>query len=180
MNDVTKVQYIFSILSFIYLWRIINQMSPKTWLSPFIINCNVGSLSLTRTACEVDLHICHSWTYEMMFYHDMLINAPDSSYTSINHIMTGPAIENDKEQLFMRTPSNESISAFVALSKSSDAEIWCFLWSVPEQTVGLIIVMPVIWGAIALFMTSLWCFIITQSYWDILTCSFFQQMCFDD
>ena len=174
------MQYIFSILSFIYLWRIINQMSPKTWLSPFIINCNVGSLSLTRTACEVDLHICHSWTYEMMFYHDMLINAPDSSYTSINHIMTGPAIENDKEQLFMRTPSNESISAFVALSKSSDAEIWCFLWSVPEQTVGLIIVMPVVWGAIALFMTIMWCFILIQSYWDILTCSFFQQMCIDD
>ena len=75
----------------------------------------------------------------------------------------------------MRTPSNGSISAFVALTKASDAEIRCFLWSAPEQTVGQIIVMPVIWDAIALFMKSLWCFILIQSYWDILTCFFFNK-----
>ena len=39
--------------------------------------------------------------------------------------------------------------------KASDAELWCFLWSVPEQTVDQTIEMPVIWDTIALIMTSL-------------------------
>ena len=34
------------------------------------------------------------------------------------------------------------------LTKASDAELWCFLWSAPEQTV--------IWDAITLIMTSQW------------------------
>ena len=39
--------------------------------------------------------------------------------------------------------------------KANDAEIWCFLWSAPEQTVKKTIEMPVIWDAITLIMTSL-------------------------
>ena len=39
--------------------------------------------------------------------------------------------------------------------KASDAELWCYLWSAPEQTVEQTIETPVIWGAIALIMTSL-------------------------
>ena len=39
--------------------------------------------------------------------------------------------------------------------KASDAELWCFLWSAPEQTVEKTIETPVIWDAIALIMTSL-------------------------
>ena len=38
-------------------------------------------------------------------------------------------------------------------TKASDAEIWCFLWSVAEQTVEQTIDTPVIWDAIA---RSLW------------------------
>ena len=39
--------------------------------------------------------------------------------------------------------------------KGSDAELWCFLWSAPEQTVAQAIETPVIWDAIAFIMTSL-------------------------
>ena len=40
-------------------------------------------------------------------------------------------------------------------TKASDAELWCFLWSAPEQTIEQIIETPVILNAIALIMTSL-------------------------
>ena len=39
--------------------------------------------------------------------------------------------------------------------KASDAELWCFLLSAPEQTVEQTIGTPVILDAIALIMTSL-------------------------
>ena len=43
----------------------------------------------------------------------------------------------------------------IPLKKASDAELWCFLLSVPEQTVEQTIETLVIWDAIALIMTSL-------------------------
>ena len=39
--------------------------------------------------------------------------------------------------------------------KDSDAELWCFLWSAPEQTVEKTIETLVIWDTIALILTSL-------------------------
>ena len=43
---------------------------------------------------------------------------------------------------------------WIPLSKVTDAELWYFLWSAPEQMVELTIEMPVIWDAVALIMTS--------------------------
>ena len=43
----------------------------------------------------------------------------------------------------------------IPLTKASDTELWCFLWSVPEHTVEQTIETPVIWDAIRLIMTSL-------------------------
>ena len=40
------------------------------------------------------------------------------------------------------------------LTNASDEELWCFLWSAPEQTVEQTIEMSVIWDAMALIMTS--------------------------
>ena len=37
---------------------------------------------------------------------------------------------------------------------TSDAELWCFLWSTPEPTVDKIIKTSVIWDAVALVLTS--------------------------
>ena len=44
---------------------------------------------------------------------------------------------------------------WIPLTKASDAELWYFLWSAPEQTIEQIIETPVIWDEIALIMTSL-------------------------
>ena len=68
----------------------------------------------------------------------------------------------------MMTLSNENIfgvtgplcgkftgDRWIPLTKASHAELWCFLWSAPEQTDEQTIGTPVIWDAIALIMTSL-------------------------
>ena len=44
---------------------------------------------------------------------------------------------------------------WIPLTKSSDVELWCFLWSSPEQTAEWTLETPVIWDAITLIMTSL-------------------------
>ena len=44
---------------------------------------------------------------------------------------------------------------WIPLTKASDAELWCFPWSAPEHMIEKAIVMPVIWDAIVLIMTSL-------------------------
>ena len=56
----------------------------------------------------------------------------------------------------------ETFSALLALcegnippTKASDAGLWCFLWSAPEQTVEQIVETQVIWDAIVFIMTSL-------------------------
>ena len=43
---------------------------------------------------------------------------------------------------------------WIPLTKASEAELWCFLWSAPEQIVEQTIETPVIWDAI---LTSLYC-----------------------
>ena len=41
-------------------------------------------------------------------------------------------------------------------TKASDAELWCFLWSAPEQTVEHTIATPVIWSFETQSRSSLW------------------------
>ena len=65
----------------------------------------------------------------------------------------------------MMTSSNGNIFPVTGylrgpLKKASDAELWCFLWSAPEQTVEQTIETPVFWNAIGLIMTSLWCILL--------------------
>ena len=43
---------------------------------------------------------------------------------------------------------------WIPLTKASDAELWCFVWYAPVQTVQQTIETPVIWDAISLIMTS--------------------------
>ena len=52
-------------------------------------------------------------------------------------------------------PFAGGIHRWISLTKASDAERWCFLWSTPEQTVEQILEAPVVWDTIALIMTSL-------------------------
>ena len=44
---------------------------------------------------------------------------------------------------------------WIPLTKASEAELRCFLWSAPEQMFKQTIKMSVIWDAIALIVTSL-------------------------
>ena len=46
---------------------------------------------------------------------------------------------------------------WIPLKKANDAELWCFLWTAPEQTVEQTIKTPVIWDAITRIMTPLQC-----------------------
>ena len=41
-----------------------------------------------------------------------------------------------------------------SLTKASDADLWCFRWSAPDQPAEQTIETPVYWDAIALIMTS--------------------------
>ena len=43
---------------------------------------------------------------------------------------------------------------WIPLTKAIGAELWCFLWSAPEQTAEQAIATLVIWDAIALIMAS--------------------------
>ena len=44
---------------------------------------------------------------------------------------------------------------WIPLTRATDAELWCLLWSATEQTVEQTIETPVIWDAIALIMAPL-------------------------
>ena len=67
--------------------------------------------------------------------------------------------------LIMMTSSNGNISALLDLCEGihrfrrlihlSDAELWCFLWSAPEQTVKQTLDTPMILDVIALIITPL-------------------------
>ena len=48
----------------------------------------------------------------------------------------------------------EENSPAIPLTKAIEAELRCFLWSAPEQTIEQTLDMPVIWDAIVLVMTS--------------------------
>ena len=48
-----------------------------------------------------------------------------------------------------------SSDQWIPLTEASGAELWCFLWSVTEQTIGQAIETPVIWDIILLIMTLL-------------------------
>ena len=50
-------------------------------------------------------------------------------------------------------PFVRGIHWWIRLIKASDTELWCFLWSTPEQMDEWPIEMPVIRDAIALIMT---------------------------
>ena len=44
---------------------------------------------------------------------------------------------------------------WIPLTEASDAELWRFLWSAPEQTIEQTVETPMIWDIIALILTSL-------------------------
>ena len=57
------------------------------------------------------------------------------------------------------------IHLWIPLTKASDVELWCFLWSAPEQTVEYTNKTLVIWDDVVLSMTSLWWHNFFHSNW---------------
>ena len=43
---------------------------------------------------------------------------------------------------------------WIPLPKANDAELWCFVWYAPEQTVEQTVEMVAIWNAITLIVIS--------------------------
>ena len=95
-------------------------------------------------------------------------------YLSLNH---RPYCNYTGKKLILIMSSNKNIfrvigplcgeftgHRWIPLRKASDAELWCFLWSAPEQSIEQTIKTPVIWNAIALIMTSLSCDILHGVY----------------
>ena len=87
-------------------------------------------------------------------------------------------------QLQMTSPEGNifRVHQWIPLKKASDAELWYFLWSAPEQTLEQTIETRVIWDAIALIMTSLYgdslfcreawrdnCVLYVSVMWEIIT-----------
>ena len=79
-----------------------------------------------------------------------------------NSIVSSAPVYDVAQQISMITSSNGGISASMAIC-GLDAELWCFLWSTPEQTVlnnrdagGL--------KTIALIMTLLYCLEYTDKH----------------
>ena len=60
---------------------------------------------------------------------------------------------------------------WIPITKASDTELWCFLWSASEQTVVQIIETPVIWEV--LIMTSMYC-----TLWDLWDRSIERRSCY--
>ena len=74
----------------------------------------------------------------------------------------------EEKKSLMMTQSNENIfrvtgplwwestaDRWIPFTKASDAELWCFLWYAPEQTVEQTVEMPVVRDASAFIITSL-------------------------
>ena len=65
---------------------------------------------------------------------------------------------DDVIKIIVRVPvceGNSPVTIEFPVTKASDAEFWCFLWSAPQQKVEQTIEPPVIWVVITLIMTSL-------------------------
>ena len=91
------------------------------------------------------------------------------------HVIVSSLMHNDVIKysrvtgpMWRKSTSHQSIT----LARAIDTELWCFLWSVPEQTIEQTIKTPVIWDAIALIITSLFrCYEpgLNSSWWDFAT-----------
>ena len=97
-----------------------------------------------------------------------LIESGGISLTSLNDSWWKWAIRQLTSSTFMMTSSNGSIflvtgsllgestsHRWIPLTKLSDAELWCFIWSAPEQTVWQTMETQVIWNTTLLTVTSL-------------------------
>ena len=128
-------------------WNSTEICTPSIGLNNSLLPNKLQGLIKTNGWPKLLVHMYASLGLELLYQVDRMTNVsyvwkvPDS----------GP---------HMMTSSNGNILRvtgqwWIPLTKASDAELWCFLWPVPEQTVEQTIEMPAIWDAIMLIMMSL-------------------------
>ena len=133
------------------------------WWNGWVNNREAGDLR--RHHSHYDVTVIHYWssvraevngieTYHAIPYSPNFITTGRGPLRTI----TWPMMTSSNGNIFRVTGHfcGESTGhRWIALTKASDADPWCFRWSPPEQMVKQIIETSVIWDAIALIMTSL-------------------------
>ena len=128
------------------------------WINGWVNNREASDLRRYRAHYDV--------TVMTGSYHEKMISFINT-YVASWFLTENNSISTDRTNLMM-TSWNGSIfrvtgplwrestgHRWIPLTKSGDAQPWCFLWSVTEQTVEYTIKTPVIWDTMALIMTSL-------------------------
>ena len=108
--------------------------------------CDVSAKLYNKYKGRRILEVTHHWRATM---HSMMTSSNGNIF-----LVTGP--------LWWESTDDR----WIPITKASDAELWCFVWSAPEQTVEQTLEMQVIWYAIAFIMARLWrpsglCFVVT-------------------
>ena len=114
----------------------------------------VANVRITLVIDQTKLRLFHRPGYARLYTRPYFHNVEHIAMNIANnqHMMT-----SSNGNIFCVTlPLCEEFNGhrWIPLTKASDAELWCFLWFVPEQTIELTIEKPVIDDAIALIMTS--------------------------
>ena len=108
--------------------------------------------------------LCYCWPWKLK-YLDLFLQTACPEYQNgqltvlyLWHDMTRIWVDIGPDNgLFSHTTNTlpDKADRWIPLTKASDADIWCLLWSAPDPTVKQTIETPVIWDAIAHIMTSL-------------------------
>ena len=138
-------------------------MTPCCWALLYLLNTQSVNFRLVRCNlhfCSIAFHetwIVHSWKSTRQINGGCIM----STRYKNNNSETSHS-DNDVIQ-WKYFPRHSSFvrgihqSRWIPLTKASNAEFWCFLWSAPEQTVEQIIETPVIWDTVAPIMMSQLC-----------------------
>ena len=95
--------------------------------------------------------------------HVTLMTWSNGSIFSVTGLLWGESTSH----WWISSPKSQWYRTLVfSLICTSDAELWCFLWSAPQQTVEQTNEMLVIWDAIALIMTFLLCVLLKMEVTD--------------
>ena len=105
------------------------------------INIGIGNWSM------VIKNVCHSGALGLWEFHD---TATFAHYTIMMTWSNGNIFE--VTSLLCGELTGHRL---IPRTKASDAELWCFLWSVPAPTVEQTMETPVFWDAMVLIITSL-------------------------
>ena len=109
-------------------------------LSNFVLNVYWFTPSLTNNSLEI--YRSNWFTYSCIWETTLFWNIMTSSNGNISLVpspLWGESI----------------VDRWIPLAKPSDAELWRFLWSAPEEALEQTIETPVVWDAMALILTPL-------------------------